>query len=142
MAETKTYSEKLRDPRWQKKRLQVLERDNWTCKMCSDKETELHVDHTSYSGEPWEALDDQLQTLCKHCHKMMTDWRTIMGRVGISGIKSLIRSSPGANHVLFFVRFEDESTSFIEYSNGKYQMIGFVKDSIFLNNVISFIQNG
>ena len=25
------YSEKLKDPRLQKKRLQILERDNWTC---------------------------------------------------------------------------------------------------------------
>ena len=32
------YSEKLRDPRWQKARLKVLERDNWTCVNCGETE--------------------------------------------------------------------------------------------------------
>jgi len=27
-----TYKEKLLDPRWQKKRLEVLERDGWACR--------------------------------------------------------------------------------------------------------------
>ena len=26
-----TYKQKLKDPRWQKKRLKVLERDDWKC---------------------------------------------------------------------------------------------------------------
>lgn len=31
-----TYSQKLRDPRWQKKRLEILERDSFTCQHCHD----------------------------------------------------------------------------------------------------------
>ena len=31
------YSEKLKDPRWQKKRLEILERDNFRCQYCGDK---------------------------------------------------------------------------------------------------------
>lgn len=63
-----TYSEKLRDPRWQKKRLQILNRDKFKCVYCGDKETELQIHHLKYSGEPWEADNKLLITLCKECH--------------------------------------------------------------------------
>lgn len=68
MAETKTYSEKLKSPKWQKKRLEVLNRDDFTCQHCGDTETELHVHHLKYSGEPHEATLENLLTLCKDCH--------------------------------------------------------------------------
>lgn len=64
-----TYSEKLKDPRWQKKRLGILERDGWKCWVCSDETTTLHVHHLRYSGEPWEAPDEMLLTLCESCHE-------------------------------------------------------------------------
>jgi hypothetical protein len=69
MSET-TYSEKLRDPRWQKKRLEILQRDNFTCLLCGDKETELHIHHEEYirGRKPWEYENSKLKTLCKHCH--------------------------------------------------------------------------
>jgi hypothetical protein len=72
MAKTqKTYSEKLQDPRWQKKRLEILTRDNWTCTLCGDKETTLHVHHSIYQGEPWDCPDECLNTVCKTCHKVI-----------------------------------------------------------------------
>tara|TARA_R110000868_G_scaffold6290_1_gene35899 strand:+ start:151 stop:774 length:624 start_codon:yes stop_codon:yes gene_type:complete len=64
----KTYSEKLKDPRWQKKRLETLNRDKFTCMLCGDKETELHINHKKYTKEPWDAPSNDLETLCKHCH--------------------------------------------------------------------------
>lgn len=65
------YLAKLRDPRWQKMRLQVLERDDWACQICSDTESTLHVHHRYYLGnrEPWEYRLDALVTLCELCHK-------------------------------------------------------------------------
>jgi hypothetical protein len=66
-----TYSEKLRDPRWQKKRLEILNRDCFECVLCGDKETELHIHHKKYNGDPWEAKDEDLQVLCKHCHLLI-----------------------------------------------------------------------
>jgi len=41
-----TYRRKLADPRWQKKRLEILERDGFECNSCGDSSTELHVHHT------------------------------------------------------------------------------------------------
>jgi hypothetical protein len=50
------YSQKLKDPRWQKKRLEILERDGWKCMACGDKEKTLHVHHIFYlpGKEPWD----------------------------------------------------------------------------------------
>ena len=63
-----TYSEKLRDPRWQKMRLMVFERDGWKCRDCRADDQTLHVHHCVYKGDPWEANPDQLLTLCDRCH--------------------------------------------------------------------------
>lgn len=69
-----TYSKKLRDPRWQKKRLEILQRDEFTCTLCGDTTTTLNVHHLEYSGDPWEADNKHLQTLCEHCH-IVVEWR-------------------------------------------------------------------
>jgi len=50
------YSEKLKDPRWQKKRLKVLERDNWECKQCGEKEETLHIHHLLYDKDKLEVV--------------------------------------------------------------------------------------
>jgi hypothetical protein len=65
----KTYSEKLRDPRWQRKRLEILERDNFTCQLCSNDKMELHIHHIEYNENPWDSHEDNLITYCKVCHK-------------------------------------------------------------------------
>lgn len=65
------YSEKLLDTRWQKKRLEILSRDEFTCKMCGDSEETLHVHHIAYkSYNPWETENNLLITLCKSCHEI------------------------------------------------------------------------
>lgn len=66
-----TYSDKLKDPRWQKKRLEVLQRDNWTCTECGSTKATLHVHHKNYSYDvnPWDYQDRILVTLCESCHE-------------------------------------------------------------------------
>jgi len=67
----KTYAEKLKDPRWQKKRLEVFERDDWTCQECGDKTNTLVVHHEKYSKQyknPWDYPFKLLSTLCEKCH--------------------------------------------------------------------------
>jgi hypothetical protein len=74
MTKRMTYAEQLKDPRWQKKRLEILERDKWTCIYCNDTETTLHVHHSEYSkGYAWEAGSYYLRTVCEHCHKELED---------------------------------------------------------------------
>lgn len=66
-----SYSEKLKDPRWQKLRLQIFERDQWKCQICGDDESTLNVHHRWYDrgAEPWEASPECLVTLCETCHE-------------------------------------------------------------------------
>jgi 5-methylcytosine-specific restriction endonuclease McrA len=66
------YSDKLKDPRWQKKRLEIMQRDNFTCCRCSDTKSSLNVHHLSYNGEPWDQDSGKLITLCCHCHEVIT----------------------------------------------------------------------
>lgn len=64
------YQEKLKDPRWQKKRLEIFERDKWTCVCCDRKDITLHVHHLFYlpGMNPWEYKDEHLVTYCELCH--------------------------------------------------------------------------
>lgn len=65
-----TYAEKLKSPLWQRKRLEVLQRENFTCEQCGSKDQTLHVHHCYYekSMMPWDYPDFALKCLCKDCH--------------------------------------------------------------------------
>lgn len=65
------YLKKLRDPKWQKMRLKILERDEWHCQKCGDDEETLHVHHRYYEKgkEPWDYPLEALITLCEFCHE-------------------------------------------------------------------------
>lgn len=56
------------DPRWQKLRLQVMDRDGWKCVSCGDTKATLHVHHKRYCGHIWDSPKQDLQTLCNACH--------------------------------------------------------------------------
>ena len=66
-----SYYDLLKDPRWQKKRLEIFNRDNWACQICGEKKATLHVHHKIYlkNKNPWEYPDELLATLCEHCHQ-------------------------------------------------------------------------
>lgn len=78
------YREKLRDPRWQAKRLEILKRDDWTCQNCGYYAGEsahfLQVHHHWYdqTKEPWEYSNEALIALCRLCHEAETLWRAEM----------------------------------------------------------------
>lgn len=65
------YSEQIKSPKWQKRRLEILNRDNFTCQICGCTERTLHVHHTIYipGRKVWEYKDNQLITLCEDCHQ-------------------------------------------------------------------------
>lgn len=69
-----SYKDQLKSPEWQKKRLKIFERDNFTCQLCLDTKEQLHVHHKSYSRntKAWEYNDDRLVTLCSTCHEAIT----------------------------------------------------------------------
>lgn len=65
-----TYSEKLKDPRWQRRRLEVFNRDNFTCVSCNRTDLSLHVHHIKYLPglDPWEYDHSLMVTYCELCH--------------------------------------------------------------------------
>lgn len=70
----KSYYQLLKDPRWQKKRLEILQRDDFSCQMCGSPDFTLHIHHISYNnGDPWEINDNALITLCEDCHEHETE---------------------------------------------------------------------
>ena len=95
----KKYSENLKDPRWQKKRLEVMQRDDFHCAECGAGDSTLAVHHLYYvSGrKPWQYPMWSLSTLCEHCHDVahypedecetdhipQTEWESLIGFLGI-----------------------------------------------------------
>jgi hypothetical protein len=68
------YMKKLRDPRWQQKRLEIMQRDKFTCRGCKATTQTLHVHHVYYINNcnPWEYSESCLITLCDSCHEKET----------------------------------------------------------------------
>lgn len=70
-----SYVAKLRDPRWQRRRLEVLEKADFQCERCGNAKQTLHVHHLAYrpGAEPWHYSDFELECLCEHCHESEHD---------------------------------------------------------------------
>jgi len=68
---SKSYYEKLKDPRWQKKRLEIFERDEFLCCCCfsEDKTLSVHHGYYEFGKEPWEHENETMYTLCEDCHR-------------------------------------------------------------------------
>jgi hypothetical protein len=66
----KSYFELLKDPRWQRRRLEILQRSDFSCENCESADKTLHVHHKLYrkGAMPWDYSDDELQALCEDCH--------------------------------------------------------------------------
>jgi len=87
-----TYKEQLLDPRWQKKRLSIFERDDWTCQYCHDKKSTLMVHHLVYEHEfAWEADDDTLVTLCEKCHKEYHDTFSVCEKKILNSLRKKLK---------------------------------------------------
>ncbi len=65
-----SYSDQLRDPRWQRKRLEALSAAGWKCGNCDNDRRTLHVHHLQYRKvPPWGYKAEELEVLCDLCHR-------------------------------------------------------------------------
>jgi|SRR5690554_598453 len=66
-----SYSEKLKDKRWIKKRESVKRRAEYRCEDCGATNVVLEVHHCYYlfGYEPWEYPTGSLRCLCRNCHE-------------------------------------------------------------------------
>lgn len=109
-----TYSQKLKDPRWQKKRLEIMERDRFTCRACDDNETSLQVHHIIYTkSELHEEPTVNLVTLCEECHKIIESYKLSNKKV-----LSLRKLKYDGGGVLFISKCDDGNIYFDTLDNG------------------------
>lgn len=66
-----SYSDELKHPKWQRRRLEMLAAANFRCSRCQDGEKTLHVHHKQYrhGRPPWDYEDKELEVLCEPCHR-------------------------------------------------------------------------
>lgn len=95
--EYRSYGEKLKDPRWQRKRLEIMKRAGFCCQMCGDNQETLNVHHVNYTKgkEPWDYEDSNFRCYCESCHKLIEQnirmFREFCcGEVPIFQVKTLI----------------------------------------------------
>jgi len=71
MAKKNNYTDKLKNPKWQKKRLEILNLHGFKCEKCGCEDKELHVHHRFYlkGREVWQYDNDVFQVLCCDCHE-------------------------------------------------------------------------
>jgi len=74
------FFEQYKDPRWQKKRLEIMQRDEFACQNCYDDTSTLNIHHKYYipNKKPWEYPNELLITLCEGCHEWEEDHKYII----------------------------------------------------------------
>lgn len=99
-----SYKEDLLNPKWQKKRLEIFERDEWTCQFCGSKKKTLAVHHKKYlkGKKPWQYPKRLLITACEPCH-------TILGK------KTLIRENLAKLELKITEKFNSKLSREIDY---------------------------
>lgn len=133
-----TYKEKLLSPKWQKKRLHILERDNWTCQLCGDQDTTLEIHHFKYSGNPWDVDDGFLVTYCKHCHGAVELINKSYDKISII---SCIKSIDYDNIKLSMIMQNDDNLFAVllvtyDSSTNKHELLCAIKP-VFFRNIVS-----
>ncbi len=101
-----SYAELLKDPRWQKKRLEIMERDEWTCKACGDTKATLTVHHKSYRMvdgkfvDIWDYPGDDLITLCEECHSQEEENLDFIKKNVFFALRNYCEDSYAISHIL------------------------------------------
>jgi hypothetical protein len=127
-----TYSDLLKDPRWQKKRLEIMQRDGFMCQKCHDKCETLHVHHKQYKSKtkPWDYLDDDLITLCELCHIMAGTQSIKIDSISVF----LVRNE---NFILKIFKYPNKPMIVVGGSNSNYYPVVLKESEI--KNLIEFL---
>lgn len=107
------YKDQLKHPQWQRKRLEILNRDDFTCQYCEDKETELHVHHKIYKNgkKAWEYPLSDYVSMCSYCHESIHIIKDTFGKIDYN--KLLVRKMP-------------------KWATGEYQLVFLHKELFFV----------
>lgn len=135
LIEKPSYSDLLKSPKWQKKRLEILNRDNFTCQLCGDTETQLQVHHKRYitGNDPWEYGNNDLITACQDCHKLIEDTKNDLQL--FSGRFKKMKKDKSSIYLVFV----NNSVLYAHYSNLTLDYCVIFKES--LHEVIDFFKS-
>lgn len=135
------YSEKLKNPKWQRKRLEILKRDDFKCVYCNDRETELQIHHLKYTEQPWNAPNKDLITLCKHCHHAVSKDNNLKDIHSV--IKNIYESDGVVSLTIKFKCDNGFKIGVYDISGGKcFNVFTFLEGGKFHQSVLKLTQNG
>ena len=86
------YGKKLTSPLWQRRRLEIMQRDDFKCYFCGNATKQLEIHHVVYlrKAEPWDYEDEHLVCLCHDCHaeeeRMKSEDPFLLGQFCMSGL--------------------------------------------------------
>lgn len=108
-----TYSEKLKDPRWQKLRLEIMQLDNFQCQHCHSTTKTLNIHHVLYKrgAMPWEYEPSLLVTLCETCHEQVKWLKEKFALIVGGAIGPDIKACGICNALAFIKRFVENLKS-------------------------------
>ena len=86
------YNDQIKSGKWQKKRLEIMQRDDFQC-LCCQSENQLTVHHLYYLPglKVWEYDNDSLVTVCEKCHNILTfDYVKISGLIAFKALQNKV----------------------------------------------------
>jgi hypothetical protein len=130
----KSYSDLLKDPKWQKKRLEIFQRDNFICQKCNDNGDTLHVHHKKYlkNTDPWDYPDELLITLCGLCHTFAEDKKQDFDLLQIISYRD-------EENILKIFKYPGKKIMIAGDSNSNYFPLFLDKESV--NNLVKFLND-
>lgn len=132
-----SYAKKLQNPLWQKKRLEILQRDNFECTLCGCNDKELHVHHRWYQfgKDIWDYPNENFETLCYECHEYIeTSIKDSFSDIQIIIRKTFLNQDDYNCIVKLLIHLSEE-----KFSNYKPIAIRDAIDQIVENNDIEWI---
>lgn len=96
-----SYFEQLKHPKWQKKRLEILQLNEFTCEECGADDQTLHIHHSYYEKgrAPWDYPESSLHCLCAACHQRIQNSQSLLqrqiGRLDLSDTEVMIGYAMG-----------------------------------------------
>jgi hypothetical protein len=132
------FMDQYKDPRWQKKRLEILQRDDFTCVMCGDKEHMLHIHHEEYiqGNKPWEYENDKLTTLCEECHYLVSKCEN-----GIDPLHKMIYKHVNSdNSIVYIVAWPWDIDIYLKTKTGIIEHVAYLTEE-HLQRAINYLKS-
>jgi len=99
-----SYPEQMKHPFWQRKRLEIMQRDEFKCTICGATEKQLTIHHLCYFPNTlaWEYDNELMVTICQFHHEQITydmakvagliAWQCLKENVDLTTVVTVLKS--------------------------------------------------